>query len=109
MEKREQKAEGKEGGRGGGQEVEGREGDSLKIPRSWRVSKYQQLFPEHKINTLETHALCGAELPAPRAALFPRQPRHLALLDGSSRGVPALLTARQHPASQTQHRRPLLQ
>lgn len=108
MEKREQKAEGKGGG-GGGQEVEGREGDSLKIPRSWRVSKYQQLFPEHKINTLETHALCGAELPAPRAALFPRQPRHLALLDGSSRGVPALLTARQHPASQTQHRRPLLQ
>lgn len=95
--------------KGGGQEAERREGDSLKIPRSWRVSKYQQLFPEHKINTLETHALCRAALPAPRAALFPRQPRHLALLDGSSRGVPALLTARQHPASQTQHRRPLLQ
>lgn len=62
-------------GGGGGQEAKGREGDSLKIPRSWRVSKYQQLFPEHKINTLETHALCRAALPAPRAALFPRQPR----------------------------------
>lgn len=69
--KREQKA----GEGGGGQEAKGREGDSLKIPRSWRVSKYQQLFPEHKINTLETHALCRAALPAPRAALFPRQPR----------------------------------
>lgn len=43
---------------------EKREGGSLKIPRSWQVSEYQQLFPKHKINTVETHALCK---PAPRS------------------------------------------
>lgn len=105
--KREQKAE--EGG-GSGSEGEGRR--LPEDPAELASVKISTAVPRAQNKHIGNARALQSRAARAKSRSVPPPAPHPALLDGSSRGVPALLTARQHPAapaSQTQHCHPLLQ